>query len=136
MSNRCPAKGGYCVVDIGDHERRQDVQFCGQGPRSLDGGRGEVKAAGQSTVPCPRERVEADMALQVHQPLAAHVADLDQLERAQPLLTGPKTGEVVAPAGQVDRNPVVPVGPVEGRQSNAAVSCGSPASTRGSLASL
>jgi hypothetical protein len=55
------------------------------------------------------------VALEVQQPLATNVPGLGQLERAQRIPPGPETGDVIELAGQVDRNPVVPVGPVEAK---------------------
>ena len=108
---------GQCLArpaDLGGDEARGAYPCpLGQAHRGVQGGPGEIQPGDDGPAPGPGQGVKADVAHQVQQALAPHVADLAWLERAQRVPSGQEPWNVVEPAGGVRRCPLVPPGPVQ-----------------------
>src|SRR5829696_9040741 len=106
------ACGVYGLVDIRLHERGFQAHIGGQIAGRLYGGDREVEARNAGPAAGPAQGVDPEVALEVQQVLARHVADLLYLERLQALLTTLERGLVVELPRDVDGDPLVPAGPV------------------------
>ncbi len=104
--------GGRGVVHVGGDECRAvraQPQLVRQGSGGLHGGLREVEAHDlPRAVSRPRQGVHANVALEVQQRPARHVADLGQLEGAQRVPARPERVQVVEVTRHVDRHTLVP----------------------------
>src|SRR5687767_9849942 len=109
---RAAAGGAHGVIDIRVHERGFQRHLLCQPPGRLYGRGREVQARNAGAAAGPAQGVDPEVALEVQQLLASHVADLVYLERLQALLAALETGHVVELPRDVDRDTLVPAGPV------------------------
>src|ERR687893_2926309 len=100
------------LVDVRADELGLDPDLGGEPSRRFDGGGREVEARDAGAVAGPTQRVLAEVALQVEELLARDVAHLLELEGAEVLLAGLEARDVVELAADVDRDALVPAGPV------------------------
>src|SRR5215208_2208421 len=100
------------LVDVRVHERGFQSHIRGQPAGRLYGWCREVQARNVGAAAGPAQGVDPEVALEVQQVLATHVADLVYLEGLQALLATLEGGYVVEFSRDVDRDPLVPVGPV------------------------
>ncbi len=122
-----PAERLVGAHDVAHHPVRLEARARGQLGRRLHRGRGEVQSGDLRAQARPRQRVEAEVALQVHERQTVHVAELLWLERPQRRGTGQEAVDVVEVAPRVDRDALVPERPVElGRHSSASSAVISP----------
>jgi hypothetical protein len=96
------------VVHVAADEFSGRCHFRGELARLGHGRRHEIHAGDGGAVACPRQRVEAEMALQMQQRLSAHIAYAGQRDRAQRLAARDETGNVVSAASNVIRRPRLP----------------------------
>lgn len=80
------AEGRDGVVHVGLDEGRRDVRLVGQRPCLRDRRRREVETGDRRAASCPAQGVDAEVALEMDEAAAAHVADLLDLPRTQPSL--------------------------------------------------
>jgi hypothetical protein len=98
------------VVDVGADEARVDAQLGRQRFRLLDRRLGEVDAGDDGAlVARPAEGVDAEVALEVQERLATHVAQLFQLDRLEPFRAGLEAGDVVHLRRDMDGDGFVPM---------------------------
>jgi len=77
-------------INIGADEFGSEVGRLGQPPRLVDRDRREIEPGGDRAMARQDQRVEAEMALQVDNPLAGDHAELAIFDRVQRLLSGEK----------------------------------------------
>src|SRR5215216_7828095 len=106
------ARGANGIVDIRVHERGFEPHLLCQPAGRLYGRGREVEARNAGTAAGPAQGVDPEVALEVQQLFTPHVADLVYLERLQALLAALESGQVVELPRDVDRDTLVPVGPV------------------------
>ncbi len=102
------------VVEVGDHEAGLDAHLRGEAAGGFDGRLGEVDARHGRAPAGPGERIETEVALEVQQRLATHVANLLELDAVEAGAAGAQLGKVrgIEVGGGVDRRDLVPVAAV------------------------
>src|SRR5215208_2223088 len=100
------------IVDVRVHERGFQPHIRGQPAGRLYGWGREVQARNAGAAAGPAQGFDPEVALEVQQVLAAHVADLVYLEGLQALLSALERCHVVELPRDVDRDTLVPIGPV------------------------
>ncbi len=108
MSYCSPPSAAGGLVDVSGDEACVELQLRGEAVRGLDSGSGEVDADDRGTATRPRQRIEAEMALQMHQALALDGPHLLDLEGAQRVGARLEAFDVVEVAADVDRDALVP----------------------------
>ena len=104
----------YHVAHGGGVAHVHFARFGGASPRADVAGHGfggRRKAVGQDhggAFARPRERVHAEVALEMQQRLAAHVADLRSFHGQEGGLTGLEGGDIVEGGGGMDRRDLIP----------------------------
>src|SRR5215216_2411633 len=106
------SRGVHGLVDVRVHERGFQAHIRGQPTGSLLGRGREIQARNEGAAAGPAQGVDPEVALQVQQLLASHVAYLVYLERLQALLAVLERGHIVELPRDVDRDTLVPAGPV------------------------
>src|SRR5215211_6721884 len=106
------ARGAHGLVDVRVHERGLEAHLGGQTAGRLHGGGREVEASYSGAAAGPAQGVDPEVALEMHQLLARYITDLVYLERLQALLTFLERRDVVELSRDVNRDTLVPVGPV------------------------
>src|SRR5215204_5807739 len=104
--------GVYGLVNVRVHERGFEPHIRGQAAGRLHGRGREVQARNVGATAGPAQGVDPEVALEVQQLLVSHVADLVYLEGLQALLAALERGYVVELSRYVDRDTLIPIGPV------------------------
>jgi hypothetical protein len=99
-------------VDVGGDKPGVEAGLRSERVGGFDAGSGEVEADDRRAAARPGERVEAEVALEVDEALARDVPRLLDLERVERAPPGPEALDVVEAAGSVNRDALVPPGPV------------------------